>query len=108
MMTQSTAWKQFEDETKDTTLEERLHAGVCANCAHADLCGILHGASRVIHHCELYECCAPVAMQAARESERFVEPDRPHMLGLCANCDLRAECKLPKPASGVWHCEEYC
>lgn len=27
--------------------------------------------------------------------------------GLCANCKLRDVCNFPKPASGVWHCEEY-
>jgi hypothetical protein len=28
-------------------------------------------------------------------------------LGLCSNCELREECKFPKPESGVWRCEEY-
>jgi hypothetical protein len=27
--------------------------------------------------------------------------------GLCGNCDLRRECTYPKPASGVWNCDEY-
>ena len=27
--------------------------------------------------------------------------------GLCVNCADRDCCTLPKPESGVWHCEEY-
>ena len=27
--------------------------------------------------------------------------------GLCVNCDLRRDCTYPKPASGVWNCDEY-
>ena len=27
--------------------------------------------------------------------------------GLCVNCEHRETCTLPKPKSGVWHCEEY-
>ena len=26
---------------------------------------------------------------------------------LCLNCELRAECALPKAPGGVWFCEEY-
>ena len=27
--------------------------------------------------------------------------------GLCINCENRETCILPKPAGGVWQCEEY-
>ena len=27
--------------------------------------------------------------------------------GLCRNCDKRENCDLPKPAEGVWDCDEY-
>jgi hypothetical protein len=27
--------------------------------------------------------------------------------GLCAHCDKRETCTLPKPEGGVWHCDEY-
>jgi hypothetical protein len=26
---------------------------------------------------------------------------------LCSNCEDRHTCIYPKPAGGVWHCEEY-
>ncbi len=31
----------------------------------------------------------------------------PPPIGLCANCALFENCTLPRPESGVWHCEEY-
>lgn len=27
--------------------------------------------------------------------------------GLCSNCKSRETCAYPKPAGGVWFCEEY-
>ena len=27
--------------------------------------------------------------------------------GLCMNCEHRRACAHPKPAGGVWHCEDY-
>jgi hypothetical protein len=27
--------------------------------------------------------------------------------GLCSSCAIRKNCRFPKPAGGVWHCEEY-
>lgn len=27
--------------------------------------------------------------------------------GLCVNCENRENCLMPKPETGVWHCEEY-
>jgi hypothetical protein len=29
------------------------------------------------------------------------------LLGLCINCENLRGCNLPKPAAGVWMCEEY-
>jgi len=34
------------------------------------------------------------------------DPPRP-VMGLCSNCTHRESCGLPRPESGVWHCEEY-
>lgn len=34
-------------------------------------------------------------------------PSREQPRGLCTDCLIRAECQFPKPASGVWRCEEY-
>jgi len=34
-------------------------------------------------------------------------PESSPFKGLCINCDNRFTCVLPRPAGGVWHCEEY-
>lgn len=31
----------------------------------------------------------------------------PAVMGLCGSCELNATCTFPRPASGVWRCEEY-
>lgn len=113
MRNQNTAEKHQSNDI-DTQSDRRhlLRAGVCCNCAHQDECGILAVATTPIIQCELYQCCSlakpePVGKErSAPEVER--EPDGVHLLGLCANCDNRQCCKLPKLSSGVWHCEEYC
>ena len=42
----------------------------------------------------------PMAVRAAEE-------DTTKYAGLCMNCDQRQTCGHPKPAGGVWHCEDY-
>jgi hypothetical protein len=38
---------------------------------------------------------------------RAVEEETTKYAGLCMNCDHRKTCRHPKPAGGVWHCEDY-
>ncbi len=33
--------------------------------------------------------------------------DAAKLVGLCATCELRETCDRPKPAGGIWFCEEY-
>ncbi len=88
-----------------------INSGVCANCAYQDECGILAETSVPIIQCELYQCCSlPTRELAVKEPptpKTEKRSENVHLLGLCANCDNRADCKLPKSSSGVWHCEEY-
>ena len=89
----------------------RLHAvgGLCANCLNERTCGIAASAGRAIHQCELHEVSSlPTLGASPRENEETAVPaNETHLLGLCSNCDNRNGCKLPKPPSGVWRCEEY-
>ena len=41
------------------------------------------------------------AVEAGREVAALLK-------GLCMDCENRKSCTFPRPASGVWHCEEYC
>ncbi len=106
--------QQKIETSKESRLspKEFLAASLCANCAHLDGCGLFAEAPSPVLQCELYFCCAlprPEIVGGGHEGEAPPEPRREtlHLLGLCANCELRSECRLPKPQSGVWHCEEY-
>jgi hypothetical protein len=101
-----------ERERAQRQMEQLVQASLCANCRQLGDCAFLSKTCRPVQSCELYECglsdgprlvvvkktCAPVA---EAESE---EPP----LGLCVTCDNLKYCRLPKAASGVWMCEEYC
>jgi hypothetical protein len=83
-----------------------MYRGLCSNCDKLDTCSY-PSAINDTWYCEEYSVqSAP--KQSATPKELFVidaVPDT-HM-GLCLNCNLRETCKLPKPAGGVWFCNEY-
>jgi hypothetical protein len=103
------------DESHDAALarlEQLIHAGLCSNCRHAGDCAALMRASEPITQCEMHECglssrprLSLVRQQTAAAEEKG--PDQETLLGLCENCDHVKACRLPKPLSGVWECEEY-
>ncbi|RJO63479.1 MAG: hypothetical protein C4523_20240 [Myxococcales bacterium] len=99
-----------EEELRD--VEPVFTSRLCVNCAHVEGCGYSATASTAFVECELYECSPEPAAASPARQDCAVRPDADlaglHLLGLCANCDSRRRCKLPKPPSGVWHCEEYC
>ncbi|MCF7919234.1 MAG: hypothetical protein K9N06_04920 [Candidatus Cloacimonetes bacterium] len=42
-----------------------------------------------------------------KKSDKKPEPPQKVFKGLCTNCENRFICKLPRPETGVWYCEEY-
>lgn len=58
-----------------------------------------------VWHCEEFHAGEPRA--PAVHAQRLPVSAEPLSPGLCANCEHRAGCTLPKSAGGVWHCEEY-
>lgn len=94
-------------------MEQLVQESLCSNCRHQGDCAFLAKACAPILDCELYECglsekprltvvkksCAPAAELSESEDS---------LLGLCINCENLKGCNLPKPAGGVWMCEEYC
>lgn len=93
-------------------LERLIQDGLCSNCRHAGDCTTLMKTSVPIIQCEMYECglsskprLSLVKRRAGAAGEEGPDPET--LLGLCENCDHLRACKLPKPAGGVWECEEY-
>ena len=87
------------------------YLGICSTCVHAPACAFRIYGGQPVWHCSEFEFPEepdPPAHESPRESVPEVQPgDRPVPPGLCVNCEEREFCRLPRPASGVWHCEEY-
>ncbi len=78
---------------------------LCTTCLHLDDCVYSRTGREAVLECEFF---ATEGATEVREAPALVtEPEPEPLAGLCANCDHRADCTLPRPAAGVWHCEEY-
>jgi hypothetical protein len=101
-----------ERERAQQQMEQLVKASLCANCRHLGDCTLLAKACCPVQNCELYECGLSekprlvVVKKTCTAVEAPVNED--DLLGLCINCENLKSCNLPKPASGVWMCEEYC
>jgi len=83
------------------------HRDLCSTCNHLRTCETRGTARRPVFYCEEFDAYVPVAARpaSASEPEKKAGPDK--YGGLCCNCDNRHTCVVPKPESGIWHCEEY-
>lgn len=83
-----------------------MYRGLCSNCEKLDTCSY-PSAINDTWYCEEYSVeSAP--KQSAPPRELFQIEELPATkMGLCVNCEQRESCKLPKPAGGVWFCNEY-
>lgn len=77
------------------------HNDLCLDCVHQSDCIYHRGSCGPVHDCDDYDSSG---VAVARPVEAVACPST---LGLCATCEHRAQCTLAKPASGVWHCDEY-
>jgi hypothetical protein len=69
----------------------------CNTCVFYIDCSHRISSDKFILHCQDFQSVDRKAVEPA------IEPAR----GLCSNCAKAAHCRLPRPFSGVWHCEEY-
>ena len=101
-------------------MSENAHSeGICSNCKFLSECRSKKTYLGGVHFCEDYELAegdqridrSKVVSEAPKLNTPHastVEKDPPRSFkGLCSNCAHRESCCLPKPESGVWHCEEY-
>ena len=96
--------------------EYTYNEGICSNCRFAFEC---RHSSEGVQFCQEYELGDPSqnfeknrATPAGAFSPKIEPQNSPgrsseKVMGLCSNCLHRETCGFPKPASGVWHCEEY-
>lgn len=99
------------------------HKGLCSTCVCKDECTYIRNMDRPVIQClefkginevqeqrlicrqhgkgeTVRDISTPISTKQEQESESKFK-------GLCKMCSLRNECVFPKPAGGVWHCEEY-
>ncbi|NIT35576.1 MAG: hypothetical protein GTN49_03595 [candidate division Zixibacteria bacterium] len=94
------------------------YQGICSTCNYAPDCAHrIRNPGLAIWECENYDDYVPLSgkqingglsevVPAPRKSLR-PEFDAVEYQGLCKNCERRDDCTFPRPAGGVWHCEEY-
>lgn len=90
--------------------------GLCMTCNNARSCFYLASRGPVLF-CELFDDYMPPDLRTTKRMspvpERLValevtDANTVKYDGLCVNCENRRTCAHPKPAGGVWHCEDYC
>jgi hypothetical protein len=89
--------------------ENRKAVGLCSTCNNNPDC--FHRARRgPALFCEMFDDYVPSlagdTVMRPGHGSGMVE-DTASGAGLCVNCENRSICNLPKPAGGVWHCENY-
>jgi hypothetical protein len=99
-------------ERAQRQMEQLVAASLCVNCRHLGDCTFLSKACSPVQNCELYECGLSEKPRLVVVKKTWASVEAPEneadLLGLCTTCDNLKSCNLPKPASGVWMCEEYC
>ncbi len=99
------------------TAEINGTTGLCSTCNNAPSC--FYRATRgPALFCELFDDYVPPVERTSTEKAlpsadssaalRAAEEETSKYTGLCVNCENRRTCAHPKPAGGVWHCEDYC
>lgn len=98
-------------EDLERRFAQLLAASLCANCRLQSDCAFLAASTTPIVLCELYECglADRPALRVLGRAPAAAAPESAEEapLGLCATCEELAGCRLPRPAGGVWNCEEY-
>jgi hypothetical protein len=89
-------------------------AGVCRSCVKAPGCTVPRSPDHIVRSCDEFEGAdGPRSDHASLTAASSVfsagisaGAGAPEFKGLCAQCSRRATCAYPKPAGGVWHCDE--
>lgn len=91
-----------------------IGAGLCHTCVKAPDCTFPRDSSRPVRSCDEFEgadgprservprIVAPSIFPLSGAPERGAA----ELKGLCVQCARRHTCAYPKPAGGVWHCDE--
>lgn len=100
--------------TEAPEVEESRPIGLCVTCNNGPTCLLRAKRGADALFCELFDDYAEpngngsgVTATLTERGKSLSGSSEPGRKGLCLNCEHRDTCMLPKPESGVWHCEEY-
>ena len=104
-----------EQATRIGLREETASAvGLCRTCDNRKECTFSRTGARVLNCEELdypsrpFEPKPDLGPAAVLPlSELSSTDDSENLIGLCRTCENRFDCQYPKPAGGVWNCEEF-
>jgi hypothetical protein len=91
-----------------------MGVGLCRTCVRAPECTFPRDPKRPVRSCDEFEGAdasrseRTPRMVAASVFPLDGAPERggTELKGLCVQCARRHTCTYPKPAGGVWHCDE--
>ena len=97
--------------------DEDPYGGLCMTCIHSPTCTFPCRKDQPVLSCEEFDDrgtdatqahgIAPLPTPEPKMPPIKVIPESSQPRGLCATCAHRDTCRLPKPAGGVSHCEEF-
>ena len=101
------------DEIRAMT-EIETNQGLCSTCNNRQSCMYFQARQYQVSHCEMFDAeTRPAPMLMVEHRDQSLETFETEgvgvaeLKGLCTNCENRIGCTFPKPAGGVWHCQEY-
>lgn len=97
--------------TETKTTKKVQYKGLCSTCVNAASCTFPRNSERPVMHCDEFEGFETSRVVTPKKFEQETSTQEASVVeykGLCRNCENRVTCTYPKPAGGVWRCEEYC
>jgi hypothetical protein len=78
-----------------------VYADLCTTCQSRGM------SRRPVFYCEEFDAGVPVVADIAPWTPTRETPRSFWGVGLCADCENRETCVVPKPEGGIWTCEAY-
>jgi hypothetical protein len=96
-----------EEKTSQAHKAKVVYKGLCSTCKNASTCTFPRDVNRPVMHCDEFDGYEGPKTKVIPRLKPEVDTDETVLKGLCRNCEERHHCTYPKPAGGVWHCDEY-
>jgi hypothetical protein len=105
----------IQDVAASTPIRQTIPgSGLCRTCVKAAECTFPRSPGHIVRSCDEFEGAdGPRSTYPPLEGGAPIFPaadpagvSTAELKGLCGQCARRQTCTYPKPAGGVWHCDE--